>query len=173
MTNTKTYFRDLSSDKQKETTEDMLRVNRELHDKVESTFEKVNRLLIGFNAGGILLISGWMAGLADALPTSGLLALVTAGKFFLFGLICSGTPAFLFLIRFRRMAPDTLDDINLVHTNELSIDDAEARLESRTDKPRFARCIDLLLVAAFLLFLGGTVNALVAVASLSSVPLGS
>lgn len=171
MTNGKRYLRDLSPEAQKELTEDMLRVGREMQDMLVSTFEKTIRLLIGFNAGGILLISGLVAGLARGGRTSGLLA--AAGAFFVVGLICSGTPAFLLMRRLRRLAAETLVDNELVHANKLSVDDASDQLQSRTRHPKFAQYIDGLVAGAIIFFLVGAVVALVAVTLLSPVSVGA
>ena len=159
-----TLFRDLRAEKQREQTEDMLRVHREMNEKAVSAFEKVIRLLLAANTGGVLLISGLVSTLHDTAHGGGLL--VVAGALFLVGLGCAGTPTILLLRRFQKLSARMSVDIELVHTNNLSIEDAHARLTAGTHHPRFANAIHCLVAGAIALFILGALVALVAVASL-------
>ena len=156
-----TFFKDLSSDRKREQTEDMLRVYWEMQKTAVSTFENVIRLLIAVNAGGILLISG----LIGALQRSDSL-LILSGVLFLIGLCCAGAPTVLLLRRFQKLAAQTMVDQSCVHANKLSVEDFDERLAARTNRPGFASAIHYLHAGAIVSFILGALAALVAVASL-------
>ena len=158
------FYRDLPAAKQREQTEDMLRVYREMNDTVVSTFEKVVRLLVAANGGGILLVAGLAGALNDASRDSP--AFLVAGTFFFVGLCCAGAQPVLILRRFQKLSAQTIIDIERVHRNDLSIDDSDQHLQVRTRQAGFAKLIHWLVGGAIAFFVLGVLATLPAFASL-------
>jgi hypothetical protein len=159
-----TLYKDLPPAQQQELTQDMLRVNRELGEHVTSTFEKLTRLVIAANAGGMLLTSGLVG--AMYLPGLNLRGFVIAGALFASGFCSAGGTVLAMYRRLSKMSAQTTVDLELVHANKMTMEKSSERLNERTRRAGFANLVYGMNVAAALLFVCGIFVTFWAVSSL-------